>query len=61
MEKNPCFEGGKPDLSEILSCRKKPLWYSLRVKETFRRFPVEQKPNVKTQQTGEEKKINLFT
>lgn len=42
--------------------QKKPLWYSLRVKETFRRFPIEQKPNVKTQQTGEEeKKISLFT
>lgn len=58
MEKKPCFEGGKHDLSEILSWRKKnqPLWYSLWVKETFRRFPIEEKPNVKTKQTGEGEK-----
>lgn len=35
---------------------KKPLWYSLWVKETFRRFPIGQKPNMKTQRTGEGEK-----
>lgn len=36
--------------------KKTLLWYSLWVKETFRRFPIEEKPNVKTKQTGEGEK-----